>query len=81
MTTKQEMIREIDALTKQLWDSRPHIKKEHCEYVDLGWHGGYSYTIINGNLNYPFSEPMHRLSKYGLQKILDALNEETKVKT
>ncbi len=80
MATKVQMIEEIRAITKKIWDEKTlNLVKEpkwnSKPYIDLGWHGGYQYSIVDGVLHYPFSERMDRLSKYGLQMILNALRE------
>ena len=81
---KDGMIAEIDRLTEKIWNEhKTKIEKHpHCKSINLGWHGGYRYSIIEQgkriSLSYPFKEPLKYLTKNILQKILDILSSADK---
>ena len=79
---RREMIEEINRLTKEIWEKaeKETIKTHYTTHyvVRLGWHGGYEYYIRDGNLIYPFAEPLKYLSKWALSKILNVLLEYQK---
>ena len=75
MPTRNELLEQIDVTTKEIWEKGEHTTIPHHEVIDLGWHGGYKYSIVDGELIYPFAEPLKYLDKRILEKILDVLNE------